>query len=111
MDLHVVHVAGTWMIEQGTDGLSRGALLEGVMAGRDMLLFVDLALTAIQRHQPLLGFVKSWWDHSADQLVVLRADQWFKEGHGTKGGQKNKQGIWIPTHTRNDIAICGFHPQ
>ena len=57
--LHVVHVAGTRMIEHGTDGLSRGALLEGVMAGRDMLSFVDLALTAIQRHRPLLEFVKS----------------------------------------------------
>ena len=51
--LHVVHVAGTRMIEQGTDGLSRGALLEGVMAGQDMLSFVDLLRTAIQINQPL----------------------------------------------------------
>jgi hypothetical protein len=99
--LHVVHVAGTRMIEQGTDGLSRGALLEGVMAGRDMLSFVDLALTAIQRHRPLLEFVKSWWDHGADQLCVLGTDQWFREGHGVEGGQKDKQGIWIPNHARN----------
>jgi len=87
--LHVVHVAGTWMIKQCTDSLSRGALLEGVMAGRDMLSFVDLALTAIQRHRPLLEFVRSWWDQNADQLSVLGTDQWFREGHGVEGGQKN----------------------
>ncbi len=40
--LHVVHVAGTRMIAQGTDGLSRGILLEGVVRGEDMLSFVDL---------------------------------------------------------------------
>ena len=86
--LHVVHVAGTRMIEQGTDGLFRGALLEGVMAGRDMLSFVDLALTAIQRHQPLLGFVKSWWDHSADQLIVWGRISGSGRGMGSKGVKK-----------------------
>lgn len=30
LNLQIVHVAGTRMIEQGTDGLSRGLLLEGV---------------------------------------------------------------------------------
>ncbi len=46
--LHVVHVAGTQMIAQGTDGLSRGSFLERVLAGKDMLSFVDLSLSAIQ---------------------------------------------------------------
>ena len=32
--IHFVHVAGTRMIEQGADGLSRGNLTEGVMAGK-----------------------------------------------------------------------------
>ena len=45
--LHVVHVAGTRMIEQGTDGLSRGLLLEEVMTGQDILAFVDALLMAI----------------------------------------------------------------
>jgi hypothetical protein len=31
--LHMVHVAGTRMIAQGTNGLSRGMFLEGVVAG------------------------------------------------------------------------------
>jgi hypothetical protein len=41
--LHMVHVAGTRMIAQGMDGLSRGTFLEGVVAGQDMLSFVHLA--------------------------------------------------------------------
>jgi hypothetical protein len=36
--LHLIHVAGTRMKDQGTDGLSRGHLLEGVMKkGNDFL--------------------------------------------------------------------------
>ena len=99
--LHVVHVAGTQMIEQGTDGLSRGSLLEGVMAGQDMLAFVDVSLMVIQRHRPLLDFVKPWCDASMGQPVVLDAAQWFREVHGLEGGWKNRQGIWLPTHACN----------
>jgi hypothetical protein len=46
MILHLVHVAGTRMIAQGTDGLSRGMLLKGVLSGRDMLEYVDLSRSA-----------------------------------------------------------------
>ncbi|KAL7567716.1 hypothetical protein ACA910_012051 [Epithemia clementina (nom. ined.)] len=35
--IHVIWVAGTRMIEQGTDGLSRRDLMNGVLAGGDML--------------------------------------------------------------------------
>ena len=48
LTLHVVHVAGTRMIAQGTYGLSRGIFLEGVVRGEDMLSFVDLSCTAIE---------------------------------------------------------------
>ena len=34
------------MIAQGTDGLSRGSFLEGVVSGSQMLSFIDLALPA-----------------------------------------------------------------
>ncbi len=47
MAIHVIHVSGKRMIAQGTDGCSRGSLMEGVMAGQDMLSFIDLAHTAI----------------------------------------------------------------
>jgi len=40
--IRLIWVAGTRMIEQGTDGASRGDLSNGVMAGRHMLDFVPL---------------------------------------------------------------------
>jgi hypothetical protein len=58
--LHVVHVSGMRMIAQGTDGLSRGLFLEGVMAGRDMLSYVNLAKGAKKPQPKLVDYVQSW---------------------------------------------------
>ena len=55
--LYVVHVAGTRMIAQGIDGLSRGVLLEGVMAGEDILSYIPLAEGAVQRQPNLADYV------------------------------------------------------
>lgn len=52
--LNVIHVAGTHMISKGTDGLSRGDLFEGVLAGADMLSFVPLHLSALDRQLGIL---------------------------------------------------------
>ena len=60
MTIHVVHISGKRMIVQGTDGCSRGSLMEGVMAGADMLTFVDLGKGSIDRHPPLLEWVHAW---------------------------------------------------
>ena len=40
------------MILQGADGLSRGDMYEGVMRGDNMLDFIPLHLSAIERHPP-----------------------------------------------------------
>ena len=48
------------MIAQGTDGLSRGSFLKGVMTGKDMLAYVDLAKGAIERQPTLVDYVQSW---------------------------------------------------
>jgi hypothetical protein len=87
--LHVVHVAGTRMIAQGTDGLSRGILLEGVVKGEDMLAFIDLSKTAIERHPGVLEFALSWITPVLGECTVLSVDEWFQEGHGIRGGTKN----------------------
>ncbi len=60
MTIHVVHISGKRMIAQGTDGCSRSSLMEGVMAGADMLTFVDLGKGSIDRHPPLLEWVRAW---------------------------------------------------
>jgi hypothetical protein len=46
-------VTGRRMIEQGTDGIYRGDMMTGVMGRSDMLSFVLLALTAIERQYNL----------------------------------------------------------
>ena len=43
----VVHVSGSRMIMTGIDGVSRGDMNAGVMAGADMLSFVPLNLSAV----------------------------------------------------------------
>jgi hypothetical protein len=47
--IHLVWVTGTRMIEQGTDGLFRGDLSNGVMAGYSMLFHVPLTKDAFSR--------------------------------------------------------------
>ncbi len=54
MTIQVVHISGKRMIVQGTDGCLRGSLMEGVMAGVDMLTFFDLSQGGINCHPPLL---------------------------------------------------------
>jgi hypothetical protein len=98
LTLHVVHVAGTRMIAQGTDGLSRGLLLEGVLSGQDMLSYVDIAKTAPEQCHPVMDYVRSW---AGLELVELAPAGWFEQGHGITGGRPNKDGIWIPAHAPN----------
>ena len=108
--LHVVHVAGTRMISQGTDGLSRGILLEGVNIGEDMLSFVDLARTAIERHPGVLDFVRSWLDPIVGESKCLKPEKWFEEGHGIIGGEKDGNGMWIPCHAKDGRAYIWTPP-
>ncbi len=77
MTIHVVHISGKRMIVQGTDGCSRGSLMEGVMAGADMLMFVDLGKGGIDLHPPLLEWVRAWSGWSG--LKALTPEGWFKE--------------------------------
>jgi hypothetical protein len=86
--LHLVHVAETRMIAQGTDGLSRGSFLEGVARGEDMLFFIDLPQTAFSRSHTLLDFVKSWVEPVLGRCKVLAVEEWFQEGHRITGGEK-----------------------
>ncbi len=99
--LHIVHVAGTRMIAQGTDGLSHGIYFEGVVRSEDMPSFVDLSRTAIERHPGVLKFVESWVAPVLGKRKVLTPDEWFREGHGIVGGEKDSTGLWIPLHASN----------
>jgi hypothetical protein len=97
--VNLVHVAGTRMIDQGTDGLSRGDMYEGVMAGESMLLHVPLHLSAIERNPLLVEWIKSWSEGGANpDLEVLACEDWFERGHDVKGSRTNIDGYWIPDY-------------
>lgn len=104
--LHVVHVAGTRMQAQGTDGLSRGSLMEGIMAGHTMMEFVLLAETALERLADVLPWLESWWKGAR----VLTPAQWFWEGHGIVGGHRNEEGIWVPETVERRSYVWALPP-
>jgi len=94
--VHIIHVSGKRMIAQGTDGCSRGSLMEGVMTGLDMLTFIDLSKTATERHPPLLNWIRGWT--GCNDLEPLTPEGWFEEAHGVTGGALDRNKVWIPTH-------------
>jgi hypothetical protein len=55
--LHVIHVSGLRMREQGTDRLSRGAFDWGVLQGSQMPSYVPLHLTALNRAPQLQQWI------------------------------------------------------
>ena len=58
--LHIFHVTGTRMIAQGTDGVSRGYLALGGMAGEAMNAFIPIHLSAVDRSLVLVDWMKGW---------------------------------------------------
>jgi hypothetical protein len=85
--IHMIHVPGTRMIAQGTDGLSRGDLTEGVMAGASMLTYIPLRLSALDRQPKLIEWLHSWVPCSS--ITPLTVTNWYTTGHGISG--------WAPT--------------
>ena len=82
--IHVFHVAGTRMIAQGTDGVSRGYLGHGVVAGETMSVFIPVHLGAGQREDPgaLMRWIKGWTGAGA---ILLDEMGWFQQGHDIEG--------------------------
>ena len=59
-----------------------------------MLNFVPLHMSALERSEGLLQWVRGWSGQSS--LSPLVPEEWFDWGHGLKGGEKNADGVWIP---------------
>jgi len=95
LHLQVIHVAGTRMMRQGTDGLSRGNLTEGIMSGTPMLQFIPLHLSALDRYPALLPWLRDWVP--CPTLQALLPSEWYGKGHGIHGGRYDSRGLWVPT--------------
>lgn len=99
--IHMIHVAGTRMINQGTDGLSRGDKTSGVMAGDAMLSFVPLNLTAFDRSEEL----KSWMTKLFLDEALLEWQTIFLVANDWPDVMPNgKTYIWAPPPAIADVA-------
>jgi len=108
--IHIIHIAGTRMIKQGTDGLSRGDCNEGVMKGVSMLSYVPLDTTCFQR-SPLLKEKIKWClapylkaTNLKDRYLVEL--DWFNLGHDIVGGCLNEENVWIPKYESGINIWC-----
>ena len=95
----VVHVLGKRMILTGIDGVSRGGMNAGVMAGADMLSYVPLHLSLLQRSLSLRGWLKEW---IGDGGLFLEASDWPRKhlNHGTY--------VWSPPPAAAPAALDGL---
>jgi hypothetical protein len=108
LQLHIVHVAGQRMIAQGTDGLSRGDLLDGIMRGQLFLHFVPLHLGAAERYPGVVEWCKSWCP--TFHLLTLSPYDWYVRGHGITGNSHNADGVWVPSTSCSNSIILLWTP-
>ena len=113
--IYVSHVAGTRMIAQGSDGLSRGNLSEGVMRGMSMRDFIPIHKTAMERSPELREWLGGWTNNEG---ILLEPEGWFTTGHEIQEGEwecnveglkfpRVKPGtfIWAPPPVAGGIAV------
>jgi hypothetical protein len=96
--LHVIHVAGTRMIHQGTDGLSRGLLTDGVFASDPMHMHVPLHLAAHDWSSTLLPWIQAWCQHDSMKAMAYPALSLVRLART------------FQPYTRMS-GFCGAHPQ
>jgi hypothetical protein len=89
--------AGTCMIWQGTDGLSRGDLTARVMAGEHFLNYVPLNKTAFQCQALLQEWISSAL--LGEHWAGLSVEGWYSEA------QMDGQFIWAPAPAIADVAV------
>ncbi|KAL7571732.1 hypothetical protein ACA910_002831 [Epithemia clementina (nom. ined.)] len=81
--IHIVWVAGTCMIAQGTDGLLQGDLTNGVLARQSMLNFVPLNKTVEERQPGFDQFLLESMELFSPKALAPNGwfDEAFKPGH------------------------------
>ena len=93
--IHIIHVSGERMKVQGSDGLSRGNLNVGVMAGVKMLDFIPIHLSAFERSPTLKPWLKSFMGGEEEWLNPI---DWFTRGHDVDENkwERNSDGLQLP---------------
>ena len=112
----ISHIAGTRMIAQGGDGLSRGALNEGVMRGDDYLSFIPFHLSAIEREPKLVNWINTMTKGKHHKTTFLSPGDWYERGHDIAGWSKRSDNhsfpiiesgtfIWSPPPAVCNVAL------
>jgi hypothetical protein len=97
--VEIIHVSGKRMIAQGTDGLSRGDMLGGVMRGEPMLQLVPLNRSAVEEQPLLMEWINSWVKgHYHSDVELLQPNDWVWRGHDINGLRKNLDGYVMPSY-------------
>lgn len=97
LHLHVVHVSGRRMIQQGSDGLSRGDHTQGSMAAIPIRSFIPLHLSAFDRSPDLKKWTKNA-THGLD-FEFLDPSRWFEHHHGYGNY------VWAPPPAACDVVV------
>ena len=102
--IHVIHIPGKRMIAQGTDGLSRGNLAEGVLTGVNILKFIPLNEKVFDRSPEFMDWIKSWIDTSNSKF--LKPQDWLWLGQGLSYTPwKNCDGVEMPQESSDDTFV------
>jgi len=96
IELMVVHVSGKQMIESGVDGISRGDMNAGMMAGQSVYAFIPLHLSAEERSPKLANWIKGW---AGKGTKILNSNQW-PDVQAAKGTY-----VWIPPPAAADAVV------
>jgi hypothetical protein len=102
--IHMIHVAGTRMIWQGTDGLSRGDKNSGVMAGEVMTSFIPLHLSAQDRSPACIEWIASWYRSGTPALRRFPLKFLTPNDWPTVLGGKAMY-VWIPPPAAAEVAV------
>ena len=87
----VTHVSGNRMKSQGTDGISRGEMKEGVSVGECMLKFCPWGQNALERSTHL----RKWLTETfGKHIEYLTPNDWFRRGHDHIEKYKDTKGFW-----------------
>jgi hypothetical protein len=82
--LHMIHVAGTRMQEEGADWASRGDHSTGAMSGTSVLDFVPLHRDELSLEPGLQKWLEKSWDLLYGELSFLTPDNWYAHGNTPK---------------------------
>ena len=101
--LLITHVAGTRMIDQGTDGISRGRMDKGVACGQRMLEHCPWGKTALEVSSKLYGTLNYW---CGKKFKILSPEDWYEAGHDIRGWENVHNGIKHPIVETGSYIWC-----